>query len=106
MLPKFWELEEENPELHIVWNEALEEIQAQVMGEVQIEVLQSLIKKRFDIDVSFDDGRIVYKETIANTVEGVGHFEPLGHYAEVHLLLESGEPGSGLQFEQIVVKIF
>ena len=99
VLPKFWELEEENPELHIVWNEALEEIQAQVMGEVQIEVLQSLIKKRFDIDVSFDDGRIVYKETIANTVEGVGHFEPLGHYAEVHLLLESGEPGSGLQFE-------
>ena len=98
VLPKLREIEEENPELHITWDETLEEIQAQVMGEVQIEVLQSIIKKRFNLDISFDDGQIVYKETIANTVEGVGHFEPLGHYAEVHLLLEPGEPGSGLQF--------
>lgn len=69
------------------------------MGEVQTEVLQSLIKSRFDIDVSFDSGKIVYKETIANTVEGVGHFEPLRHYAEVHLLMEPDERGSGLQFD-------
>lgn len=99
VIPKLREIEEENPELHIVWNETLQEIQAQIMGEVQIEILQSLIKERFDIDVSFDDGRIVYKETIENVVEGVGHFEPLKHYAEVHLLLEPGERGSGLQFE-------
>lgn len=98
MLPKLRQLEEEEPELHIVWNEELQEIQAQVMGEVQIEILQSLIQSRFDIPVVFDAGRIVYKETIANIVEGVGHFEPLRHYAEVHLLLEPGEAGSGLKF--------
>ncbi|WP_341878132.1 translation factor GTPase family protein [Defluviitalea saccharophila] len=98
VMPKLKEIEEENPELHIVWDETLQEIQAQIMGEVQIEILQSLIKDRFNLDVSFDDGRIVYKETITNTVEGVGHFEPLRHYAEVHLLLEPGERGSGLQF--------
>lgn len=98
MLPKLREIEEEEPELHIVWNEELQEIQAQIMGEVQIEILQSLIKERFDIHVSFDSGRIVYKETITNTVEGVGHFEPLRHYAEVHLLLEPGDLGSGLEF--------
>lgn len=98
VMPKLREIEEENPELHIVWDETLQEIQAQLMGEVQIEILQSLIKDRFNLDVSFDDGRIVYKETITNTVEGVGHFEPLRHYAEVHLLLEPGERGSGLQF--------
>ncbi|MDQ2087388.1 TetM/TetW/TetO/TetS family tetracycline resistance ribosomal protection protein [Herbivorax sp. ANBcel31] len=99
MLPKLRQIEEEEPELHIVWNEQLQEIQTKVMGEVQIEILQSLIKSRFDIDVTFDDGRIVYKETISNMVEGVGHFEPLRHYAEVHLLLEPGEQGSGLKFE-------
>ncbi len=98
MIPKLRQIEEEEPELHVVWDEHLQEIQAQVMGEVQIEVLQSLIKSRFGVDVEFDAGRIVYKETIANTVEGVGHFEPLRHYAEVHLLLEPGEPGSGLKF--------
>lgn len=98
MLPKLRQLEEEDPELHIVWNEALQEIQAQLMGEVQIEVLQSLIKERFNVEVSFGSGTILYKETIANTVEGVGHFEPLRHYAEVHLLMEPGENGSGLQF--------
>ena len=79
-------LEEEDPELRIVWDEQLQEIRAQILGEVQIEVLQSLILSRFGVEVTFDSGSIVYKETIANTVEGVGHFEPLGHYAEVHLL--------------------
>ncbi len=98
MLPKLRLLEEENPELHIVWEEELQEIQAQIMGEVQIEVLQSLIKERFDVQVEFGHGSIVYKETIANTVEGVGHFEPLRHYAEVHLLLEPLPAGSGLKF--------
>ncbi|WP_394522684.1 NYN domain-containing protein [Lacrimispora sp. JR3] len=98
MLPKFRLLEEENPELHVVWNEELQEIQVQIMGEVQMEILTSIIKSRFGVDISFDEGRIVYKETIKNTVEGVGHFEPLRHYAEVHLLLEPGEPGSGLVF--------
>lgn len=99
MIPKLRLLEEEDPELHIVWDEQLKEIQVQIMGEVQIEVLQSLIQSRFGIGVSFDSGKIVYKETIANVVEGVGHFEPLRHYAEVHLLMEPGERGSGLQFE-------
>ena len=98
MLPKLRQLEDEDPALRITWNELLSEIQAKIMGEVQIEILQSIIKDRFGIDVSFDSGRIIYKETIANTVEGVGHFEPLRHYAEVHLLLEPAERGSGLQF--------
>lgn len=98
MLPKLRQIEEEEPELHIVWDEQLQEIQAQIMGEVQIEILQTLIESRFGVSVAFDSGRIVYKETIANTVEGVGHFEPLRHYAEVHLLLEPGKPGSGLRF--------
>ncbi len=98
MMPKLRLIEEEDPELHILWNEELKEIQVQIMGEVQIEILQSLIKSRFGIDVAFDSGSIVYKETIASTVEGVGHFEPLRHYAEVHLLLEPGERGSGLKF--------
>ncbi|WP_132253992.1 translation factor GTPase family protein [Natranaerovirga pectinivora] len=101
MLPKLRELEEEEPELQIVWDEQLQEIQVQIMGEVQIEILQSLIQSRFGVEVFFDDGRIVYKETIANVVEGVGHFEPLRHYAEVHLLLEPGKPGSGLKFDTI-----
>lgn len=98
MMPKLMQLEEEEPELNIIWDEKLQEIQARIMGEVQLEVLQSIIKNRFEVDVTFDSGRIVYKETISNTVEGVGHFEPLRHYAEVHLLLELGEIGSGLQF--------
>lgn len=96
MLPKLRVLEEEDPTLHVIWDENLQEIQIQLMGEVQIEVLKSVIAERFDVDVSFDAGSIVYKETITNTVEGVGHFEPLRHYAEVHLLLEPGEPGSGI----------
>ena len=98
MLGQLKQLEEEIPELHIVWKEALGEIHAQVMGEVQIEILKSLIRERFDVEVGFGTGSIVYKETIAAPVEGVGHFEPLRHYAEVHLLMEPGEPGSGLQF--------
>ena len=99
VLPLLKQLEEEEPELHIVWNEELREIHAQLMGEVQIEVLKVLIRERLGIEVTFGEGKIVYRETIANTVEGVGHFEPLRHYAEVHLLLEPGEPGSGIQIE-------
>lgn len=98
MLPKLRQLEEEDPQLHIVWKESLQEIQAQIMGEVQIEILKSLILERFGVSVEFGTGNIVYKETIQNAVEGVGHFEPLKHYAEVHLLLEPAEAGSGLSF--------
>lgn len=97
MLPKLRQLEEEEPELHIVWKEELQEIQAQVMGEVQIEVLQRLIEERYGVQVTFGAGNIVYKETIATAVEGVGHFEPLRHYAEVHLWMEPGESGSGFR---------
>lgn len=96
MLPKLRMLEEEDPMLSIDWKEELSEIHAKLMGEVQIEVLTNLIKERFGVGVTFDEGNIVYKETIENTVEGVGHFEPLRHYAEVHLLMEPGEQGSGL----------
>ena len=92
------QLEEEEPELHIVWDEQLGEIHAQLMGEVQIEVLKNIIRQRFGSWVEFGAGNIVYKETIAAPVEGMGHFEPLRHYAEVHLLLEPAERGSGLQF--------
>lgn len=98
MLEKLRQLEEEEPLLHIVWNEKLGEIYAQLMGEVQIEVLKSLIWERFHVRVEFGVGNIVYKETIRQPVEGVGHFEPLRHYAEVHLLLEPAESGSGLHF--------
>lgn len=98
MMPKLAMLEEEEPELHIVWNEELQEIKIQIMGEVQIEILKALILDRFGVEVEFGTGKILYRETIADTVEGVGHFEPLRHYAEVHLLLEPGETGSGLTF--------
>lgn len=98
MLLKLRQLEEEDPELHIVWNEELGEIHAQLMGEVQTEILQSMIRERFQTEVTFGPGNIVYKETIKRPAEGVGHFEPLRHYAEVHLLLEPGESGSGLVF--------
>ena len=96
---KFLQLEEEEPELHITWNKELGEIYAQLMGEVQTEVLKNMIFERFGIAVEFGAGNIVYKETITEPVIGIGHFEPLRHYAEVHLLMEPGEPGSGLQFE-------
>lgn len=98
MFLKLKQLEEEIPELHLVWDERLGELHVQVMGEVQIEILKSMILERFGVSVEFGSGSIVYKETIAAPVEGVGHFEPLRHYAEVHLLLEPGEPGSGLEF--------
>ena len=90
------QLEEEDPQLHILWNEALQEIHAQLMGQVQMEVLGRVILDRFGVKVSFGPGNIVYKETIAKPVEGVGHFEPLRHYAEAHLWMEPGEPGSGI----------
>lgn len=99
MLKNMRMLEEEDPQLHIVWNEALGEIQAQVMGDVQMEILKSQVLDRFGVEIGFGEGNIVYKETIAKTVEGVGHFEPLRHYAEVHLLMEPGEQGSGLVFD-------
>ena len=101
MLQNFRQLEEEDPMLRVVWNEEAGEIQVQLMGEVQTEILQSLVKERFDVDISFGSGNIVYKETIKNIVEGVGHFEPLRHYAEVHLILEPGEPGSGITIDTI-----
>lgn len=98
LLKDMKQLEEEDPQLHIVWNEQYQEINVQLMGEVQTEVLKSLVWERFHVEIEFGNGNIVYKETIKNTVEGIGHFEPLRHYAEVHLILEPGEPDSGLQF--------
>lgn len=95
------QLEEEEPELHILWEEATGEINVQVMGDVQIEILKTLIRERFGFEAEFGTGNIVYKETILEPSEGVGHFEPLRHYAEVHLLLEPGEAGSGLQFDTV-----
>lgn len=98
IIGKLRQLEEEEPHLHILWDESSGEIHAQLMGEVEIEILKSLIKERFDVDVAFTSGSIVYKETLSAPVLGMGHFEPLRHYAEVQLLLEPGEPGSGMEF--------
>ncbi|MBR5444646.1 MAG: TetM/TetW/TetO/TetS family tetracycline resistance ribosomal protection protein [Clostridia bacterium] len=98
-LPKLKELEEEEPLLHVVWNERYGEIHAQVMGDIQTEVLTRLVEERYGVAITFLDGRIVYRETISAPVEGVGHFEPLRHYAEVHLILEPLAPGSGLVFD-------
>ncbi|HJB71590.1 MAG TPA: TetM/TetW/TetO/TetS family tetracycline resistance ribosomal protection protein [Candidatus Flavonifractor avistercoris] len=95
-LQKLKQLEEEDPQLHLVWNERLGELHVQLMGEVQLEILQRLIAERFGMEVSFGQGGIVYRETIAAPVEGVGHYEPLRHYAEVHLLMEPLPRGSGL----------
>ncbi|MDE5770126.1 MAG: NYN domain-containing protein, partial [Ruminococcus sp.] len=92
-------LEDEDPQLHIIWNEQSRNIYVQLMGAVQTEVLTQIILQKFRYKVSFEDGAVTYKETIKNTVEGVGHYEPLRHYAEVHLILEPLERGSGLQFE-------
>ena len=94
-------LEEEEPQLHVLWQEKNREIHIQVMGQVQMEILKSILVERFGLEVEFDAGSIVYKETLAEPVEGIGHFEPLRHYAEVHLLLEPGERGSGLQFASL-----
>ena len=90
------ELQEEDPALGIIWDEKTQEIRARIMGQVQIEILTRLIEERFGVKVSFGPERILYKETVVSPVEGVGHFEPLRHYAEVHLLLEPGDPGSGV----------
>ena len=97
MLPKLRQLEEEDPQLHVVWEEESRELKVQLMGEVQLEVLKCQIQERFGVKAAFEEGAIVYKETIADTVEGIGHFEPLRHYAEVHLLMSPGEPGTGIQ---------
>ena len=100
-LPKLRQLEEEDPQLHILWDDRLKQIHVQIMGKVQLEILRSLIAQRFSLDVTMDSGRIYYKETIANTVEGVGHFEPLRHYAEAHILLEPLPRGSGLVYDTV-----
>lgn len=99
VLEKMRILESEDPQLKVLWNERLNEIQVQLMGDIQLEVLQSVLVERFDIHATFSKGNIIYKETIAETVEGVGHFEPLRHYAEVHLLLKPGQRDSGLVFK-------
>ena len=97
LLPKLMQLDQEDPQLHIVWNERTREISVQLMGRVQAEIFRSLVKERFDTDIMLDTGRIMYRETIKDTVEGIGHFEPLRHYAEVHLLLEPLPRGSGIE---------
>ena len=97
-LGKLHRLEEEEPQLHVVWNEPLSEIHVQLMGEIQLEVLKSLLAERYGLEVSFGPGGILYKETITEAMEGVGHYEPLRHYAEVHLKLEPLPRGSGMQF--------
>ncbi len=99
VLTKMRKLEEEDPQLHVVWNEQSGDINVQLMGEIQLEILKTVISERFGLNAEFDRGRIIYKETISNTVEGAGHYEPLRHYAEVHLLLEPAERGSGLSFD-------
>ncbi len=99
VLEKMKILEAEDPQLKVVWNERLGEIQIQLMGDIQLEILKSIILERFGIDVSFSQGNIIYKETITDTVEGVGHFEPLRHYAEVHLILKPKSRNSGLTFK-------
>lgn len=98
MLPKFKSLEEEDPKLNITYNERLGEFHCSLMGKVQAEILKSIISERFDVDVEITEGSVIYKETIENTVEGVGHYEPLRHYAEVHLLIEPAQRGSGITF--------
>ncbi|KRL77208.1 elongation factor G [Secundilactobacillus paracollinoides] len=98
-LKVFRELEDEDPQLHIAWSEHLQEIRVQIMGEVQLEILQQILHDRFNLDVGFGEGSILYRETITQAVEGVGHFEPLRHYSEVHLLMRPAPQGSGLTFD-------
>ena len=98
-LQQFRQLEEEEPQLHVDWDQRLQELRVQLMGQVQLEILHQLLLDRFGLEVQFGQESILYKETISNTVEGVGHYEPLRHYAEVHLIMEPGERGSGLRFE-------
>ena len=102
VLPLFRQLEEEDPQLHIDWNSRLKEIQFHLLGTVQTEILKAEIKSRFGIDIDFDEGKILYKESIKEPVEGVGHYEPLKHYAEVHLLIEPLPRNSGIQIESDV----
>ncbi len=97
-LQQLHKLEEQEPQMHIIWNERLQEIHVQLMGEIQLEILKTMIEQRYGMAVEFDRGSISYKETIHSPVEGVGHYEPLRHYAEVHLLMEPAERGTGLQF--------
>ena len=97
-LAKLRRLEQEDPQLHVVWNEALGQIHLQLMGEIQLEVLRTLLAQRFGLEVEFGPGGILYKETLTEAIEGVGHYEPLRHYAEVHLKLEPLPPGSGMQY--------
>lgn len=97
-LEKLLLLSKEDPQLHINYNNQSKEIHVELMGEIQVEILKNIISERFNLDVEFDHGNIIYKETILEPVEGVGHFEPLRHYAEIHLLLEPDKPGSGLEF--------
>lgn len=101
VLSKLSRLEEEDPLLRIVWDERIGEIHANIMGDLQGEILKSLIESRFGIQVNIDEGRVLYKETVAAPVEGIGHFEPLRHYAEVHLLIEPNEPGSGIEYGSV-----
>ncbi len=96
LLEKLRLLEDEDPQLNVIWNERLKEIQVQLMGDIQLEILKCIISERFGIDVTFGKGNIIYKETISNMVEGVGHFEPLKHYAEVHLTMKPGKRDSGI----------
>jgi len=98
-MPKLRQLEEEDPQLHLLWENG--QIHVQIMGKVQLEIFRALVQQRFQLEITLDDRRIFYKETIANTVEGVGHFEPLRHYAECHLLLEPLPQGSGLRFDSV-----
>ena len=100
-LPKLRQLEEEDPTLHIIWKESLQEIHVQVMGELEQEILKTRIKERFDEEIEFGQGSIIYKETIAGPVIGIGHYEPLRHYAEVQLLMEPLPEGSGLVFDSL-----
>ena len=102
LLPKLMQLDQEDPQLHVVWNAQSKEISVQLMGKIQAEIFKSIVRDRFDTEIELDTGRILYRETIKNTVEGVGHFEPLRHYAEVHVLLEPLPPGSGVSFDSIV----
>lgn len=99
LLPKLRELEEEDPQLHVTWNSHLKEIHVGLMGEVQAEILKSIFAERFGVKIDIDSGRVMYKETVENTVEGVGHYEPLRHYAEVHLIMEPLPRGAGLIFK-------
>ncbi|MBR5520861.1 MAG: TetM/TetW/TetO/TetS family tetracycline resistance ribosomal protection protein [Oscillospiraceae bacterium] len=102
VLQKLRQLEEEEPQLHVEWKEQLKEIHLSLMGEIQLEIIKTLFFQRFGMEIDFDAGSVLYKETISNTVEGVGHYEPLRHYSEVHLLMEPGKPGSGLVFDTLL----